>query len=103
MRHSIGAFFFFQADDGIRDGHVTGVQTCALPISIRCGWSDLDVFGCHPTRPDARFDCMGLVLLLDRVEVVGVDEHGADLETSTGARQRYRRRPLPDGTVSLWE
>src|SRR5437660_5632144 len=25
-------FFFFQAEDGIRDGHVTGVQTCALPI-----------------------------------------------------------------------
>src|SRR5439155_4965620 len=24
---------FFQAEDGIRDGHVTGVQTCALPIS----------------------------------------------------------------------
>src|SRR5690606_39597665 len=27
------AFFFFQAEDGIRDFHVTGVQTCALPIS----------------------------------------------------------------------
>src|SRR5690625_3410183 len=27
-------FFFFQAEDGIRDGHVTGVQTCALPISL---------------------------------------------------------------------
>src|SRR6266513_5067021 len=26
-------FFFFQADDGIRDRNVTGVQTCALPIS----------------------------------------------------------------------
>src|SRR5439155_8629925 len=26
-------FFFFQAEDGIRDGHMTGVQTCALPIS----------------------------------------------------------------------
>src|SRR5207253_7741120 len=26
--------FFFQAEDGIRDGHVTGVQTCALPISV---------------------------------------------------------------------
>src|SRR5690625_5548451 len=26
--------FFFQAEDGIRDGHVTGVQTCALPISF---------------------------------------------------------------------
>src|SRR6266511_1561908 len=25
-------FFFFQAEDGIRDCHVTGVQTCALPI-----------------------------------------------------------------------
>src|SRR5712692_11139858 len=25
--------FFFQAEDGIRDGTVTGVQTCALPIS----------------------------------------------------------------------
>src|SRR5437870_9361970 len=24
--------FFFPAEDGIRDGHVTGVQTCALPI-----------------------------------------------------------------------
>src|SRR5439155_13825453 len=29
----IGCFVFFQAEDGIRDGHVTGVQTCALPIS----------------------------------------------------------------------
>src|SRR2546427_8469583 len=27
-------FFFFQAEDGIRDLTVTGVQTCALPISI---------------------------------------------------------------------
>ena len=28
-------FFFFQAEDGIRDTSVTGVQTCALPISPR--------------------------------------------------------------------
>src|SRR2546429_2348797 len=27
------SFFFFQAEDGIRDVAVTGVQTCALPIS----------------------------------------------------------------------
>src|SRR5256885_3452029 len=27
------SFFFFQAEDGIRDYKVTGVQTCALPIS----------------------------------------------------------------------
>src|SRR5215813_3919707 len=36
-------FFFFQAEDGIRDADVTGVQTCALPISsrparARVGW-----------------------------------------------------------------
>src|SRR5688500_20364713 len=28
-------FFFFQAEDGIRDYKVTGVQTCALPIYLR--------------------------------------------------------------------
>src|SRR5690606_39996404 len=35
-------YFFFQAEDGIRDFHVTGVQTCALPIylpeRLRHGW-----------------------------------------------------------------
>src|SRR5262249_59138730 len=30
---SLAVFFFFQAEDGIRDWSVTGVQTCALPIS----------------------------------------------------------------------
>src|SRR5258708_10269129 len=39
-------FFFFQAEDGIRDDLVTGVQTCALPISgerdlVRQGWPRL--------------------------------------------------------------
>src|SRR5260370_30428990 len=28
-------FFFFQAEDGIRDSSVTGVQTCALPIYLK--------------------------------------------------------------------
>src|SRR5688572_31749841 len=32
-------FFFFQAEDGIRDLTVTGVQTCALPICPRVGRS----------------------------------------------------------------
>src|SRR6266487_4768150 len=35
QRVGFGGVFFFQAEDGIRDGRVTGVQTCALPIS-RC-------------------------------------------------------------------
>src|SRR2546422_8437881 len=49
-------FFFFQAEDGIRDVAVTGVQTCALPISStlsRCmisrPWGS-----CSPTRRSRR-------------------------------------------------
>src|SRR5215203_7075853 len=34
VRDRICFFFFFQAEDGIRDIGVTGVQTCALPISL---------------------------------------------------------------------
>src|SRR2546426_1556107 len=32
--YAVNFFFFFQAEDGIRDYKVTGVQTCALPICI---------------------------------------------------------------------
>jgi hypothetical protein len=71
-------------------------------MAIASGWSDLDVFGAHPDAPAARFDAMGLVLLLDRCEVVAIDSDGADLLTNTGARQRYRRRTMSD-TVPLWE
>src|SRR5260221_2053373 len=42
-------FFFFQAEDGIRDHCVTGVQTCALPISLQF---DLDRF--RPPRNEHR-------------------------------------------------
>src|SRR5690606_5920738 len=43
-------FFFFQAEDGIRDFHVTGVQTCALPISkipfiVKAGNISVEVLG----------------------------------------------------------
>src|SRR5690606_40776738 len=38
---SFQCWFFFQAEDGIRVFHVTGVQTCALPISLPCGRGQL--------------------------------------------------------------
>src|SRR5438309_7909323 len=46
--------FFFQAEDGIRDGTVTGVQTCALPIlldlrGMQAGGSD---FYCNSPCPE---------------------------------------------------
>jgi hypothetical protein len=72
--------------------------------AIACGWSDLDVFGCDPDAPARRFDCMGLALLLERNEVVSIDERGADLISSPGASSlRFRRRPLPAHTVNLWD
>src|SRR5205085_828242 len=39
------AFFFFQAEDGIRDLTVTGVQTCALPITLVDTVRNLDALG----------------------------------------------------------
>src|SRR5699024_12506476 len=42
---SIRFSFFFQAEDGIRDRNVTGVQTCALPIYRHCGL-------CDPHQPE---------------------------------------------------
>ena len=46
---------------------------------------------------------MGLVLLLDRCKVMAIDPDGADLVTVTAARQRFYRRPMPPGTVALWQ
>src|SRR5690625_930693 len=39
--------FFFQAEDGIRDGHVTGVQTCALPISVTGFYDRMHIEASH--------------------------------------------------------
>src|SRR5690349_22050281 len=43
-------FFFFQAEDGIRDLYVTGVQTCALPISSRTRARATAAPGTRPRR-----------------------------------------------------
>src|SRR6266481_8660023 len=53
--------FFFQAEDGIRDGTVTGVQTCALPISgeldrvlgqsLRAAPCDVGLLAAHALGP----------------------------------------------------
>src|SRR6266508_3421053 len=57
MEKSVGFFFFFQAEDGIRDGHVTGVQTCALPI-----WLRHDGAGFALETPNGRVQTARLVL-----------------------------------------
>src|SRR5256884_5263611 len=40
---SLSCCFFFQAEDGIRDVAVTGVQTCALPISMACSLRPIEI------------------------------------------------------------
>src|SRR6266508_5460013 len=45
---------FFPAEDGIRGGQVTGVQTCALPISI-AGWALLTKVFPAALAPDEQF------------------------------------------------
>src|SRR5690606_39689828 len=82
-------FFFFQAEDGIRDFHVTGVQTCALPIWL------LDAL-------DVRVGDLLVDGLADRVDEVerphgSVDEgraarlHGAARDEHGGDVQAQRR------------
>src|SRR2546421_1857327 len=52
-------FFFFQAEDGIRDLIVTGVQTCALPIS-RSAWSRCSIASSAArSAPSTRFPAHG--------------------------------------------
>src|SRR5260370_38750274 len=46
-------FFFFQAEDGIRDSSVTGVQTCALPISKFHTYSFGNIMLIARQKPDA--------------------------------------------------
>src|SRR5256885_12868958 len=62
------AFFFFQAEDGIRDCKVTGVQTCALPISSR------------PPRPATRLMSTSVVGAASRMDSRS-EEHTSELQS----------------------
>src|SRR3989441_3597415 len=82
-RHAVWhlSFFFFQAEDGIRDKLVTGVQTCALPISL----------------PRARALCAGVPD--ERPGARQRPRHGADwhADPARAARRHPERQwPLDD-------
>src|SRR5699024_12678575 len=68
-------FFFFQAEDGIRDRNVTGVQTCALPISLfpvytgKRGYPTTFLF----VRPGPGYWEIGRASCRERVRSMGVD------------------------------
>src|SRR2546426_4901694 len=81
--HGLGsrAFFFFQAEDGIRDYKVTGVQTCALPISF------FSVTGLHLLHVIVGVIVIGVIALGYRrgrfdpghLEAIGLYWHFVDL------------------------
>src|SRR5258708_20407513 len=64
---ALRVFFFFQAEDGIRDDLVTGVQTCALPISPR-EWVEAVGAAVVDNENEYQFD-LGGALPVDRIAI----------------------------------
>src|SRR5882672_586274 len=86
-------FFFFQAEDGIRDHCVTGVQTCALPISS--GASRCVPSVTNPRAPDV--PNVAKVAARDAVDITAeISEHG------TAAATRSRAPSGRPTTVRQW-
>src|SRR3989441_12409196 len=87
-------FFFFQAEDGIRDKLVTGVQTCALPISARARSTLGSVMGPRRRGRHPAFDARDP--LLDARTDAELDLHGfGAIEARSAVRaflESWRRR-----------
>ncbi len=68
------------------------------------GWTGLDLFGVHPGKSWVRFDCMGLVPLLNGARVTALSGIEAVIEKSSGARLTFRPRTMaPDEACLVWE
>lgn len=66
------------------------------------GWSVLDVFGVNPRAPDARYDGMGLVPMLNGAEAVAILPGAARVGMGSGGELIYLRRPRVEA-VAVWE
>src|SRR3712207_9240288 len=90
----LGVFFFFQAEDGIRDIGVTGVQTCALPI-FRAGPR-----GGGGIRPGARAGYDGIEVRTSGVHIAhrrGGLGHGLGPRRQGGGERSEERRVGEEG------
>jgi hypothetical protein len=72
------------------------------PEAARLGWQAIDLFGVHPIAPAARFDAMGLVLIISGGEVVSINERSATIRSPGGQLLVYMRRPSNEA-VCLWD
>jgi hypothetical protein len=59
--------------------------------ALKLGWSVEELFGLHPSAPEARLDACGLAFLLDSGEVIAMDEKTAVIRSFTGIITRYYR------------
>src|SRR5437764_7648611 len=84
-------FFFFQAEDGIRDTSVTGVQTCALPIFIVAHQDQLAISGLPDELPAADIDQLALQHAAVRGSHVRVGEVEIQDRALLGRRSEERR------------
>jgi hypothetical protein len=83
-------------------GHFLDVGWAARAAAL--GWGPPDLFGCDRERPFARLDHMGMLWLLNGGTVVELHRDQATIETVSGVRQGYRRRPVEVGRVVLaWD
>jgi hypothetical protein len=71
--------------------------------AVLLGWGPHDLFGCDRDRPFARIDQAGLLWLLNGNKLIALTENTAIIETPTGARQTYRRKPGEPDRVLAWE
>ncbi len=70
----------------------------------KLGWDALDLFGVHPTAPAARFDCMGLVPLLNGRPVVAITDDSAVIKAASGGSLTFcRRGTSPVARCLVWE
>jgi hypothetical protein len=67
------------------------------------GWTPHDLFGCDRDRPFARIDQSGLLWLLNGDKLVALAADAAVIQTPTGSRQTWRRKPIEQGRVLAWE
>src|SRR5690606_39844760 len=82
------SYFFFQAEDGIRDFHVTGVQTCALPICDRGpAHGLLEREPVEPRREEPGVEAVARARRVDNVE----HETGRTHDSAVGTRSEERR------------
>jgi hypothetical protein len=72
-------------------------------VAAALGWGPFDLFGCDRDRPFARVDRAGLLWLLNGDRLVMLADDAATIETWTGVRQTWRRKPSELGRVLAWE